>query len=190
MKKFTLVFGGFLLGVIVMLPFVLEFSFLDQTLDTKIHIPGAQTISVSSAFSRSTEAVFIVTHIVDGDTIDVQSLAGKAERIRLIGIDTPETVDPRKKVQCYGPEASAHMKTLLAGKTVTLAAKPDEDHDTYGRLLRYVFLDGRDIGKEMIQEGYALSLCAKFPHPKCAVYDAAQKEAEAAGRGRWIACAR
>lgn len=181
MQKFILVLCGFVLGITVTLPFVPEFSFLQNTIDTPNRIPAIHSEGTSSA-------VFTVTHIVDGDTIDVKSMYGKKERIRLIGIDTPETVDPRTKVMCYGPEASAHMKELLSGKTVTLEAKPDEDRDSYGRLLRYVFFDELDIGAQMIEEGYARSTCAAFPHPKCAAYNALEKSAKKEQVGRWGAC--
>ncbi len=113
---------------------------------------------------------------------------GKSERVRFIGIDTPETVDDRKKVQCYGPEASERMKELLSGKSVALETKPDEDKDDYGRLLRYVILDGSDIGAEMIEEGYAKSLCFAFPHPRCEEYDKLEREARELKRGRWGTC--
>ncbi len=131
---------------------------------------------------------FIVTHVVDGDTIDVVTPSGAKERVRLVGIDTPETVDPRKRVQCEGPEASARLKQLLAQKRVSLEAKPDEDRDPYGRLLRYVYLDGNDIGAQMISEGYALSICKKFPHPKCSLYQDLQQKAMGAKLGRWGVC--
>lgn len=128
-----------------------------------------------------------VARVIDGDTIDV--IVGDAtERIRFIGIDTPETVDDRKPVQCYGSEASAKMKELLRGKSVILETKPDEDHDDYGRFLRYVILDDRDIGAEMLEEGYAKSLCTAFPHPKCGEYDALEKQARVLKVGRWGVC--
>ncbi len=137
--------------------------------------------------SEEHEILFPVARVIDGDTIDVV-IDGKTERIRFIGIDTPETVDDRKKIQCYGPESSAHMKELLSGKSVALETKPDEDRDDYGRLLRYVFLGDTDIGATMLEEGYARSLCFAFPHPRCAEYEALEEVAKSAGRGRWEAC--
>ena len=125
--------------------------------------------------------------MIDGDTIDV-TVGDGLERIRFIGIDTPETVDERKPVQCYGPEASAKMKELLTGESVTLDTKPDEDKDDYGRFLRYVILDGKDIGALMLGEGYAKSLCRAFPHPKCGEYDRLEQLARSEKRGRWGVC--
>lgn len=131
---------------------------------------------------------FLVIRVVDGDTIDVRDAEGIIERVRFVGIDTPETVDERKPVQCYGPEASAHTKELLDGKNVELSRKPEEDRDEYDRLLRYVFFEEEDIGARMIDEGYARSVCMPFPHPKCEEYAALEKGARAEKRGRWGAC--
>ncbi len=80
------------------------------------------------------------------------------------------------------------MKSLLTHASVTLERKPDEDADQYGRFLRYVFLDGNDIGAQMIREGYAVSLCEKYPHPKCDLYDELEQKAMQEKRGRWSAC--
>lgn len=160
-----------------------EISFQSSTID------GFKPRTFSS-YSRvvPTEISAVVTHVVDGDTIDVTFENGEKKRVRLVGIDTPETVDPRKKVQCYGAEASARMKVLLSGASVTLSAKPDEDMDTYGRLLRYVSLNGSDIGAEMLAGGYAISLCKVFPHPKCVEYDLLEKQAREERVGRWGVC--
>ena len=73
-------------------------------------------------------------------------MRGKVHTVRLIGVDTPETVHPTKTVQHFGAEASAYTKAALAGKTVTLEADPTGDtRDRYGRLLRYVHLDGQNF---------------------------------------------
>jgi micrococcal nuclease len=98
-----------------------------------------------------------VVRVVDGDTVDVQVAEGQIERIRLIGIDTPEVVDPRKPVQCFGQEASAHAQQLLDGQSVTVELDPSQgERDRYGRLLAYLWLpDGRNFGEVMIADGYA-----------------------------------
>lgn len=97
-----------------------------------------------------------VVKVVDGDTIDVD-LDGKTERLRLIGIDTPETVDPRKIIQCFGIEASNKSKEILTGNQVRLEADSSQgERDKYNRLLRYVFLeDGTNFNQLMIKQGYA-----------------------------------
>lgn len=143
--------------------------------------------------SNSTPAVtasnsYKVVSVVDGDTVKV-SIDGKTETIRIIGLNTPETVDPRTTVECFGKEASAKAKELLSGKTVTLEADPPQgERDKYGRLLRYVFLsDGRDFGKTMIADGYAY----EYTYNTSYKYQLSYKEAEATAksqlRGLWSA---
>lgn len=126
-----------------------------------------------------------VTTVVDGDTFKVQ--LDEVESIRIIGIDTPETVHPSKPVQCFGKEASAKLKELLQGKEVTLEKNPAEDRDKYDRLLRYVNLDGVDIGAKMIEEGYAFSY-KQYPHPRLEAYNALEKAAREENRGLWGSC--
>lgn len=88
-----------------------------------------------------------VTHVVDGDTVDVST----GERIRLIGIDTPE------RGECGYEEATERVEQLVAGAEITLAAGAQDDTDRYGRLLRYVEADGVDVGQALIDEGLAIS---------------------------------
>ena len=96
-----------------------------------------------------------VINVIDGDTIDIYQ-NNKVERVRLLGINTPETVDPRKGVECYGPEASQKLKEILTDKIVKIEGDPSqEDKDKYGRLLRYIFLNDENINEKMVKEGYA-----------------------------------
>jgi endonuclease YncB( thermonuclease family) len=127
--------------------------------------------------------LFQVTEVVDGDTIKV-SLLGT---LRLIGIDTPETRDPRKPVQCFGREASNRAKELLGGKRVYLEYDPANKIDKYGRTLAYVYReDGLFYNAEMIKQGYAHSY-VQFPHPRLDEFNAYQSEARENGRGFWAA---
>lgn len=98
------------------------------------------------------QQTFKVKRVVDGDTFETET----KEKIRLIGVDTPETVKPGSPVETYGKEASDYTKKRLTGKTIT-AFTDTEDKDKYGRLLRYVFVDGetRMFNEELIAEGYA-----------------------------------
>lgn len=132
--------------------------------------------------------LYKVTKIVDGDTIAVD-ISGKVETLRLIGINTPETVDPRKPVECFGKEASDKAKAVLTGKSVRLEADSTQDErDKYGRLLRYVFLaDGTSFNKMMISEGYAYEYTYSTPYKYQSEYKQAEKEAKGAGRGLWAA---
>ena len=136
--------------------------------------------------------LYEVVRVVDGDTIDV-SIGGKNERIRVIGLNTPETVDPRRTVECFGLEATSKAQELLLNKQVRLEADPTQgERDTYGRLLRFVFLeDGQNYGLEMISQGYGREYTYSVPHKYQREFQEAQKAAENAQRGLWApdACA-
>ena len=95
-----------------------------------------------------------VTRVVDGDTIRVQ-IDGEEYRVRYIGIDTPETVDPRRPVGCFGKEASERNRQLVEGKTVGLE-KDISETDSFDRLLRYVWIEDRMANAALVEEGYAL----------------------------------
>lgn len=129
---------------------------------------------------------YSVVSVVDGDTFKV-SIDGKTETLRLIGINTPETVDPRKPVECFGKEASNKAKQLLTGQKVRLEADPtQDDRDIYGRLLRYAWLeDGIFFNKAMISEGYAYEYTYKLPYKYQSEFKQAQAEAENNKRGLW-----
>ncbi|MBK6661762.1 MAG: thermonuclease family protein [Thermoflexaceae bacterium] len=126
-----------------------------------------------------------VSRVVDGDTIVVR-IAGTEDRVRYIGVDTPETVDPRKPVQAFGPEATALNKSLVQGQRVCLE-KDITDRDRYGRLLRYVWLaDGRLVNEELLLAGFATVVTyppdVKYVESR---YLPAQRAAREAGRGLW-----
>ncbi len=133
-----------------------------------------------------------VTSVVDGDTIKV-SMDGNIETLRLIGINTPETVDPRKPVECFGKEASNKAKELLSGKKVKLEADPSQDNrDKYNRLLRYVYLeDGLFFNKWMVENGFAYEYTYNTPYRYQAEFKTAQKYAQDQKLGLWApeACA-
>lgn len=127
--------------------------------------------------------LFQVTEVVDGDTIKVSVIG----TLRLIGIDTPETRDPRKPVQCFGREASNKAKELLSGKRVYLEYDLAQKTDKYGRTLAYVYReDGLFYNAEMIKQGYAHSY-VQFPHPRLDEFNVYQREARENGRGFWAA---
>lgn len=127
-----------------------------------------------------------VIKVVDGDTVTVE-ISGVRETIRIIGINTPETVDPRKPVECYGQEASARAHELLDNQIVTLEGDETQgERDKYDRLLRYVFLsNGSDFGKQMISEGYAYEYTYSAPYKYQQDYKTSQSDAENAKRGLW-----
>lgn len=113
-----------------------------------------------------------VTGVIDGDTIEVEvvqvvegpgaggAVAGRRYSVRLLGIDTPESVDPRSPVECFGKEATAATAALLDGKEIRLV-KDVEDTDGFDRLLRYVYLDAEMANARLVANGYAFA----FTHP-------------------------
>ncbi len=136
--------------------------------------------------TKLTSDLFLVVSVVDGDTIKV-NIGGTVETLRLIGIDTPEVVDPREPVQCFGVEASNKAKELLSGKMVRLEADPTQgERDTYGRLLRYVFLsDGTNFNKLMIEQGYAFEYTYNLPYKYQAEFKQAENYARTNKLGLW-----
>ena len=126
-----------------------------------------------------------VVEVIDGDTIKV-SISGGIETVRVIGIDTPETVDPRGTIECYGTEASERAKELLTGKQVTLESDPtQDDRDKYDRLLRYVSLGDTDFGMSMIEDGYAYEYTYEVPYEHQSSYMSLETIARATGVGLW-----
>jgi micrococcal nuclease len=127
--------------------------------------------------------------VVDGDTI-VARINGRSHPVRLIGIDTPETVDERKPVQCYGPEASKHTAALLPTGTPIRLELDAEARDRYDRLLAYVYraTDGLFVNLELAADGYAVPLVIAPNTAHSAPIAAASAAARATGLGLWGAC--
>jgi len=123
---------------------------------------------------------YAVTRVVDGDTIVLDAIG----TVRLIGIDTPETVDPRKPVQAFGVEASAALRSMLDAQRVRVAYD-QQRHDKYGRTLAYVYLpDGTFVNREMVRRGYAHAYL-NYPFRHMDDFRAAEREAREASRGLW-----
>jgi len=130
--------------------------------------------------------LYAVIEVVDGDTIAILR-DGRREPIRLIGIDSPETRDPRTVVECFGREASVRAKTLLVGQRVRIATDPTQDErDRYDRLLAYVWLeDGTFVNQAMVAEGFAYEYTYDAPYRYQAEFKAAQRLAMEASIGLW-----
>jgi len=127
-----------------------------------------------------------VIRVVDGDTIEAR-IVGQVEDVRLIGIDTPETVKPGTPVQCFGPRASHFTKRLLTGRRVRLVFGV-ERRDVYGRLLAYVYLGRRFVNPILIRRGLARSLTIP-PNDRFAPrFTRLELAAGRTGRGLWGAC--
>jgi micrococcal nuclease len=131
-----------------------------------------------------------VVHVVDGDTIDVE-IGGRTERVRLIGIDTPETKRPNSPVECWGPEASAFTASLLPVGTVVRIERDIVGRDDYGRLLGYVHLmHGAElfVNLEVVDRGFARPLTIEPNSTFARDFAAAARLAERADLGMWGAC--
>lgn len=146
--------------------------------------PGPDSTALGALEPNAT-----VVSVVDGDTI-VATVNGTRERIRLIGIDTPETKKPDTPVQCFGPEASAFTGRLLPAGTALHLERDVEARDRYGRLLAYAYLaeSGVFVNLHIVRQGYARLLT--FP-PNVAHVDefvAAARAAEREDIGLWAGC--
>jgi micrococcal nuclease len=135
-----------------------------------------------------TPGYYRITEVVDGDTIEVD-MNGQREKVRFIGVDTPETKKPNAPVQCFGPQASDYTKKLLANKSVRLEADPTNDNrDRYGRLLRYIYTqDGTLVEESLIAQGYGFAYVS-FPFQKKAEFSKLQEQARTAKVGLWASC--
>lgn len=165
--------------------------------EVKVNEIQSNTPSLTATISSEQKQVsgeeikklYEVVKVVDGDTIQV-NIEGKNEVIRLIGIDTSESVDPRKPVQCFANEASKKAKEILTiGTKVSLEDDPTQgDKDKYNRLLRYVFLeDGTNFAKLMILEGYGHEYTYQTPYKYMEEFKQAEKEAREGEKGLWAA---
>jgi micrococcal nuclease len=142
--------------------------------------PTAGVVSVAGAPERAT-----VSRVIDGDTIELEG----GERVRYLGIDTPETVHPDKSVECYGPEAAVRNRALVEGKAVELLSD-GPDRDAYGRLLRYVFVDGIFVNGDLVWGGYAFARSYGDPPRLYETLLQLQRAARESQRGLWKACER
>ncbi len=143
---------------------------------------------VTQTVEQTTPGLYRVTKFDDGDTIHVD-MEGKIETIRFIGVDTPETHDPRKPIQCFGKAAAAFTKNTIGTNRVRLEADPtNSNRDRYQRLLRYVYLpDGTLMNQKIIAEGYGFTTVS-FPFTKMEEFKNAERQARDTNRGLWGGC--
>jgi micrococcal nuclease len=147
-----------------------------------------QNDGAKQAVIQNQPGLYSVAHFVDGDTIAV-NMNGRVEKVRLVGVDTPETHKPNTPVQCYGPAAAAYTKNTIGSQKVRLVSdSKSTDRDRYDRLLRYIYLsDGHLLNEELIKGGYGFYY-PYFPFSKSTEFAAAQSAARAAHRGLWGNC--
>ena len=160
---------------------------------------GAGPSGRAAAAARTPAAV---TRVVDGDTLIVRLADGRRPRVRLIGIDTPETVRPDTPVACGGPQATAAMRRLVLrgegrrarGRDVILVADPSQDaEDRFGRLLAYVDADDgaggrRDVGRALVRAGWARARAYDGRYARQGAYESAQAAARRERLGIWGLC--
>lgn len=150
----------------------------------------ALALTACTSISAPTEEAVVVHNIIDGDTVLLRFPGGQQETVRLLGIDTPETVDPTRPVQCFGPEASTFLTELLPPGTPVDLERDVAAHDRFGRLLAYVFRssDGLFVNVEMLRSGFAdVSIFAPNTAYQEALTNAAT-EARTGSIGLWGAC--
>ncbi len=140
------------------------------------------------AAQKAQPGLYRVISFADGDTITID-MNGNPEKIRFIGVDTPETHDPRKTVQCFGQNAASFTKSLIGNNRVRLESDGlSTNRDRYNRLLRYVYLpDGTFVNSELLKQGYAFAY-TNFPFTRADEFRNLEKEARTSGRGLWGSC--
>lgn len=160
-------------------------KFAQETVNlSNFEVQGTST--ESTTFSTTTTKYYTVIKIIDGDTIEIETIG----KVRLIGIDTPETKDPRKEVQCFGQEATNKITEIIGKGRVFI--EYDESQgltDKYGRTLVYIFLeDGTFINYEMIKQGYAFEYTYNKPYKYQSMFKEAQIDAQSNLNGLWGSC--
>ena len=145
-------------------------------------------ISPTPASATATATTATVVAVVDGDTIDVQTSTGE-ERVRLIGIDTPEISRDGGVNDCYAQEARDYLDRLVYGHHVELVSDPTQaDVDRYGRLLRHVLIDGQSAAQLAIAAGAGKEYTYDRPYEHRSDYLDAQDRAQETGAGLWSVC--
>ena len=161
-------------ALVVLANFILE----DSPAPTEKSSPAAKTARTAT-----------VLRVVDGDTILVRGTGGRNERVRYIGVDTPESVKPNSPVECFGHEASDFNKSLVQGKRVRLV--PDhEAEDKYGRSLAFVYVGDTLVQSELLRNGYARTLEIAPNTSKAAYFAGLERVAIRTRKGLWRTCDR
>ena len=149
---------------------------------------GANRLGAAPDRATGSSELATVTRVVDGDTV-VARIGGRSERVRYIGMDTPEDVKPGTPVQCYSRAAAAENRRLVAGRRVRLV-QDAEARDRYGRLLAYVYRagDGLFVNAALVRGGYAVPLTIAPNVAHAGDFRRLARTARHQGRGLWSAC--
>jgi micrococcal nuclease len=179
MKTKNFVISFLMLCVLILGAFLLEPEVEEIEKEEKI------VEDVAGITQEIESELYEVIRVIDGDTIVVQK-EEQQYKVRMIGIDTPESVHPSKPVEYFGIEAANKLKELIEEKNVILKLdETQDDIDRYGRLLRYVYLDNIDINLEMIKQGYAFEYTYRVPYEKQEEYKQAENFAKENELGLW-----
>ena len=132
------------------------------------------------------ESGYVITRVVDGDTVDIKK-DEVTTRVRLIGVNTPETVDPRKEVECFGLEASAYTKKEIDNAAVSIETDDSQStYDRYGRMLAYIYDEnGEMLNRKLIANGYAYEYTYDAPYKYQKEFKSLQEFAKNEKRGLW-----
>lgn len=131
--------------------------------------------------------------VVDGDTVAITGTEGGRQRVRIIGIDTPESARDGMPAQCWAQEATTALRALTegAGEIRLVEDQAVGDRDDYGRLLRRILVDDVDVGEQLLAAGHARRYTAlSTASPVTARYRLVERQARAAGAGLWGSCSR
>lgn len=149
---------------------------------------GCQVATTATDGSgRQNGQIGTVARVIDGDTVDV-TIDGRAERVRLVGLNAPGISHDGHRADCHGHASAARARAQLAGQVVTVQADPSQpETDKYGRRLAYLKLDSRDVGTELIRDGAAVvyTYDRAYPFTRRDAYQRAQDDARTHGRGLW-----
>src|SRR3989344_1394607 len=188
-KMVGIVFGGLILVSFIGIAITVEPTEQPQQLEQQNQEQPTAPISspVSNQPVNDQPAVendtYLVVRVIDGDTIEIEG----GQKVRYIGIDTPETVDPRKPVQCFGVEATNKNKELVSGKRVRLE-KDVSEIDKYGRLLRYIYVGDTFVNLELVKQGFAYSSTYPPDVKYQSQFTEAQRQAKEQNKGLWGSC--
>jgi micrococcal nuclease len=143
----------------------------------------SQSFLVSTQLSGSTVELILVKRVIDGDTIELTD----GRKVRYIGINSPEIVDPEHPVECFGQEAKAENSKLVEGKVVQME-KDVSETDKYGRLLRYIYVDAIFMNDYLVRQGFAYATTYPPDIRNSNLIHLAQTEARINNRGLWSSC--
>jgi micrococcal nuclease len=158
---------------------------------TRVQSPAGNKKTTNNAKNENYSGEYTVAKVVDGDTIDVVKVGNNSQdkiRLRLLGVNTPESVDPSRPLECFGKEASAYVANTIRNSKVTLALDPSKpEQDKYGRVLAYVRLpDGQLLNQRIIEDGYGYEYTYhKERYQYQTEFKVAEARAKAAKLGLW-----